>query len=198
MSSDINSLVERWKGGDEAAAEALYNHHRARLFGLACSLLGDAADADDVTQITLVYALTNIARYSPERSSFNTWLHTIAISRCRDRLRRRKPFLFSFTHWLSIGQDIPEAAPSHEHRTAYTEARSEVMRAVQSLSQPLREAVLLRFWAGHTFREMAEILGCPVATAQSRVRLAYGQLRTTLAETGPAWLAELEEEHPSG
>jgi len=45
----------------------------------------------------------------------------------------------------------------------------------------LREAILLRYWAGHTYQEMADILGCPLRTAQSRVRLAYKQLRVVLA-----------------
>lgn len=196
MASDIETLVTRWKRGDEAAAEALYNLHRPRLYALAYSLLDDGAEADDVVQVTLVYALTNIARYSPDRASFNTWLHTIAISRCRDQLRRRRPFLFSLTHWLSGDRDITDWSAGQEQRTTRSETQGEVLQAVQSLSQPLREAVLLRFWAGHTFREMAEILGCPVATAQSRVRLAYQQLRAALAEGGPAWLAEFEEETP--
>ena len=42
---------------------------------------------------------------------------------------------------------------------------------------------MLRYWAGHTYREMADILGCPLPTAQSRVRLAYKQLRKILAPT---------------
>jgi DNA-directed RNA polymerase specialized sigma24 family protein len=62
---------------------------------------------------------------------------------------------------------------------------------VQALSEPLREAILLRYWAGHTFQEIASIVGCPVPTAQSRVRLAYERLRVALTPTA---LADLEEE----
>jgi DNA-directed RNA polymerase specialized sigma24 family protein len=51
---------------------------------------------------------------------------------------------------------------------------------VQALSPQLREAILLRYWAGHTYQEMADILGCPLRTAQSRVRLAYQRLRVSL------------------
>ena len=64
------------------------------------------------------------------------------------------------------------------------EARDEVWEAVQSLKPRLREAVILRYWAGHTYREVAEILGCPVPTAQSRVRLAYERLRELLSPAG--------------
>jgi DNA-directed RNA polymerase specialized sigma24 family protein len=74
-----------------------------------------------------------------------------------------------------------------------SEIRGEILRAVHGLSLPLREAVLLRFWLGHTYREMAEILGCPVPTAQSRVRLAYQKLKVSLAQTGIAHGYDLEE-----
>jgi DNA-directed RNA polymerase specialized sigma24 family protein len=54
--------------------------------------------------------------------------------------------------------------------------------------------VLLRYWAGHTYKEMAEILDCPLPTAQSRVRLAYQRLRVILSPGSLADLAGLEEE----
>jgi DNA-directed RNA polymerase specialized sigma24 family protein len=59
------------------------------------------------------------------------------------------------------------------------------------LSQPLREAILLRYWADHTYQEMADILDCPLRTAQSRVRLAFDKLRDRLAQ---ADLINFEEE----
>lgn len=188
---DIGALVQRWQAGDERAAEALYNHHRGSVFRLAYGLLGDAADAEEVAQDALTYALVNIHRYDPGRASFATWLHTITVSRCRDRHRRRRLLIFSLTAWLQRGRDVPDSTPGPESRTIQAETRSQVWEAVQALNRPLREAVLLRYWAGHTYREMAEILDCPVPTAQSRVRLAYKRLRVTLA---PAGLVGLREE----
>jgi RNA polymerase sigma-70 factor (ECF subfamily) len=178
---DIDALVQRCRDGDERAAEALYNYYRDSTFRLAYGLLGDRADAEEAAQDALAYALVNIHRYDAQRASFSTWLHTIAVSRSRDRHRRRRLSGVSLTHWLdrSAGPPDPEAGP--ERQTIEHESRSRVWGAVQSMSQPLREAILLRYWAGHTFREMAEILDCPVATVQSRVRLAYQRLRTVLA-----------------
>jgi RNA polymerase sigma-70 factor (ECF subfamily) len=156
-------------------------------------LLGDPADAEEVAQDALAYALQNIARYDPRRAGFATWLHTITVSRCRDRLRRRKRRRFFLTSWLKRDDDVPDPTPSQEQRVVEAESRGEVLEAVRNLSPPLREAVLLRYWAGHTYREMAEIMGCPVPTAQSRVRLAYKHLRTTLAPDSLADLGGLEE-----
>ena len=188
---DISALIQRWQAGDDRAAEALYNHYREPVFRLACGLLGDPADAEEAAQDALAYALIHIARYDPRRGRFTTWLHTIVVSRCRDRQRRWRWPRLSLSAWLQRGGSVPDPAPAPERRVILEETRSEVWDAVQALSPPMREAVLLRYWAGHTYREMAEIMGCPVPTAQSRVRLAYERLRAALA---PARLLELEEE----
>jgi RNA polymerase sigma-70 factor (ECF subfamily) len=163
--SDVNGLIQRWQAGDERAAEALYDHHRASVFRLAYGLLGEPADAEEVAQDALTYALVNIHRYDARRASFATWLHR--------------------------GGDVADLTPGPERRAIRAETHGQIWDAVLALSQPLREAVLLRYWAGHTYREMADVLGCPLPTAQSRVRLAYKQLRKILA---PARFFDLIEE----
>ena len=190
---DINVLIERWKAGDERAAEALYNQCREPVFRLAYGLLGDPADAEEAAQDALAYALNHIARYDPRRARFTTWLHTITVSRCRDRQRRRRWPCLSLAAWRQRGGTLPDPGPDPERWVVLAETRSEVWEAIRALSPLLREAVLLRYWADHTYREMAEILGCPVPTAQSRVRLAYERLRKALA---PAELSDREEAVP--
>jgi RNA polymerase sigma-70 factor (ECF subfamily) len=178
---DLSALIQRWQRGDERAAEAIYNHHREATFRLAYGLLGSAADAEEAAQDALTYALTHINHFDSQRATFATWLHTIAVSRCRDRQRRRWLPTFSLTQWLQRGQDAPDPAPSPERHAVQAETHSEVWLAVQNLSPRLREAILLRYWADHTYQEMAAILNCPLRTAQSRVRLAYDKLRATMA-----------------
>jgi RNA polymerase sigma-70 factor (ECF subfamily) len=177
---DIGALIQRWQEGDERAAAALYECYQTRLLRLAYGVLGDLRDAEEAAQDALTYALIHIDRYDPGRSSFSTWVHMIAISRCRDRLRRRRP-LASLLQWLGVAESVPDPAPAPEEQAQQAEMRGEVWDAVQALSPLLREAILLRYWAGHTYREMSEILRCPIPTAQSRVRLAYGRLRKALA-----------------
>lgn len=188
---DINALIQRWRAGDERAAKALYNHHRESIFRLAYGLLGNQSDAEEVVQDALAYALTHINRYDAARASFATWLHTITISRCRDRQRRRRLPILSLSIWRQWGGDLPAPAPAPEHQTILRETHSEIWEAIQALNPLLREAVLLRYWGGHTYREIGRIAGCSLRTAQSRVRLAYEQLRVALA---PDYLADLEEE----
>lgn len=188
---DIESLVQRWQEGDERAAEALYNYYRESTFRLAYGLLGEQGDAEEAAQDAFTYALANIQRYDPQRASFSTWLHTIAVSRCRDKHRRRRLSGLSLTKLLDRGGDPPDPGVGPEGQIVEHESRSRIWEVVQAMSRPLREAIVLRYWAAHTFREMAEILDCPVPTAQSRVRLAYQRLRTALA---PDELINAEQE----
>ena len=187
---DTAALIQRWQAGDERAAEALYDQHREPLFRLAYGLLGDPFDAEEAAQDALAYALTYIRRYDPERAAFTTWLHMITVSRCRDQQRRRLPGLS--LDWLQGKHDRPDPGLGPERQVVRAETRSEVWKAIQALSPPLREAIVLRYWAGHTYREIAEILGCPVPTAQSRVRLAFERLRASLTTADVTALEEGE------
>ncbi len=179
--SDIDTLIQRWRSGDESAAEAIYNQCRGTTYGLAYALLDNAADAEEVTQDVLVYALSHIDRYDPQRARFTTWLHTITVSRCRNK--RRRQFLPSVPlfAWLEGGNDEADSISDLESMVIQQDTRDEIWAAVRSLSQPLREAILLRHWADYSYQEMAQILGCPLRTAQSRVRLAHQQLKSKLA-----------------
>ncbi|MFN8454805.1 MAG: RNA polymerase sigma factor [Anaerolineae bacterium] len=188
---ELNALIERWQAGDERAAEGIFNQCRDSTLGLAYALLDNRADAEEVAQDALTYALTHINQYDPQRARFTTWLHTITVSRCRNKRRRHfLPSLSLFT-WFQRGGDAADPAPGPEPAALQAAMRDEVWAAIQTLSPSLREAILLRHWSDHTYQEIAAILDCPLRTVQSRVRLAYQHLRGILA---PANLSYFEEE----
>jgi RNA polymerase sigma-70 factor, ECF subfamily len=180
--SNLELLIESWRAGDQRAAEAIYHQHRDRTFRLAYALLGNTEDAEEAAQDALTYALRNIAHYDEKRSKFTTWLHMITVSRCRDRLRKRRVPTFSLTTWLSRRNTLTDPAPEPEYSVEMSEMRHNVWEAVQKLNPMLREAIVLRHWGGHTYQEISEITGCPMKTAQSRVRLAHQKLAQSLAE----------------
>lgn len=178
----FNVLIENWQAGDERAAEQLYEQYRLQLFRLAYGLLLDEADAEEVMQDTLLYALNHIHRYDPERASFKTWLNCIAVSRCRDKRRRKWLPRFSLSAWREKGGEVIDKRPLPEQATLQNEDDTRLWQAVEALSPKLREVIILRFWEGHTFREIAEIVDCPLPTAQSRAQFAYKQLRIALGQ----------------
>ena len=88
------------------------------------------------------------------------------------------------------GGDAPDPGPGPEHRAVQQAACDEVREAIESLSRPLREAILLRYWADYTYQEIGDILGCSMRTAQSRVRMAHTQLGKSLAQNDLGFLEE--------
>ena len=180
--TDLNGLIQRWQAGDERAAEAIYNQFRGTTFGLAMALLGNAADAEEVTQDSLTYALTHINRYDGQRAKFSTWLHTITVSRCRNKRRRKLLPTFPLLTWLKKGGDVTDPAPDPERQAIEEAIRDEVWQAIQTLNHPLREAVVLRYWTDYTYQEMADILGCTKRAARSRVQSAHQRLAPMLAQ----------------
>ena len=179
----LDTLIERWKTGDERAAAEIYDLHQIRAYQLSMGLLGNAQDAEEATQDALTYALLNIHNFDPKRSQFTTWLHTITVSRCRDIQRKRRLPTISISDWLKGYRNRNAEALSVEQEAIQMEKQVTVWSAVQALNPPLREAITLRYWGGHTYQEIAEIIGCPLRTAQSRVRLAYQRLEKILNET---------------
>lgn len=187
---NLEALIERWRAGDERAAEMLYNQHREQTFRLAFGLLGNVEDAEEAAQDALTYALLHIHHFDERRSKFTTWLHTITVSRSRDILRKRRPPSFSLAIWLGNRQNPPDSRPGPEQRAAKNETRNLVWDAIQDLSPALREATILRHWGNLTYQEIAEIIGCTMKTAQSRVRLAHQKLARILGEDDLQQIAE--------
>jgi RNA polymerase sigma-70 factor (ECF subfamily) len=179
---DIRVLIRRWQAGDERAAEAIYDRFWDSSFSLAYTLLNDPADAEEAAQDALTYALTHIERYDPERARFSTWLHTITVSRCRDRRRRGALISLPLVTWLRAGGDASDPTPGPELRAIQETTRDEVWEAIEKLNPPLKEAIVLRHWADYTYQEIGDMLGCSMRTAQSRVRLAHQRLKTILAQ----------------
>jgi RNA polymerase sigma-70 factor, ECF subfamily len=171
----LEAWVTQGALGDEAACAELYNAFSPSVLHLALGLLNDLADAEEVTQDTFIYALRNLSRFDAARSAFRTWLFTIAISRCRNK-RRRKWLTLLPLEWL--GHDEP-GTPERAVETALARrgVRRQIWETLQGLSPRLREAVVLRYFGGLPYREIGQAMGCNSKTAESRVRLGLLAMR---------------------
>jgi RNA polymerase sigma-70 factor (ECF subfamily) len=190
MTEAIGAIIQRCLTGDQGAFAQLYEECAPSIYRLCYGLLMNRQDAEDVMQEAFVYAFKNLRRYDPVRASFKTWLYTIALSRCRNQYRRKH------LPWMDLSCLLPLDLPAPktempESRLAQRDAKAVVEKALAALTPNLREAVLLRYGHGLTYREMAEIIGCPQKTAESRVRLAHERLRNLLQPVGAHLLEEL-------
>lgn len=191
LTEPIEELLARCLHGDQQGYQAVFDLYAAGLYRLCYNLLLNCDDAEDVAQDAFVYAFKNLHRYDSAKSAFKTWLYTIAISRCRNLYRRtRVPLLDLANLWHH-----PPAAPQHESPEAIyarRSARAVLETALARLNPSLREAIVLRYGHGLTYREIAEVMDCPPKTAESRVRLAHDSLRGHLrSNDGEAMLEEL-------
>jgi RNA polymerase sigma-70 factor, ECF subfamily len=189
LPDDPEGLIACALERDQRAFSALYDRFVPSVYRLCYTLLLNREDAEDVVQETFVYAFRNLARFDAGRSAFKTWLFTIAISRCRNQYRRFTPPLVEISEAISAMLAGPRGEqPESAH--AHSSAKDALETALRRLQPRLREAIVLRYAHGLTYREIAEIMDCPQKTAESRVRLAHDALRGLLP-TGDALLAEL-------
>jgi RNA polymerase sigma-70 factor (ECF subfamily) len=187
---DIDAVIKLAMAGNQNAYAQLYEYYATGIYRLCYSLVLNKQDAEDVLQETFVYAFKNLRRYDKDKSALKTWLYTIAVSRCRNTYRRKRfPMLdiSQLMHWElpAPKSETPEAAVTQR------ESVEAVQDALVKLSPILREAIVLRYAHGLTYREMADVMDCPQKTAESRVRLAHDKLKDVLSPVGRGLLDEL-------
>ena len=178
----MDATLVRARSGDQAALRELYEAHRGRVLRLAFAVLGDADEAEDVMQDVMVYALTHLDSYDPDKAAFGTWLHTITISRSRDRLRRQRVRL---SRLASLWRNSDGRAPDPAEGVTALDASSVLRAGLGSLTATQREALALRFLEEMSFEEMGQVLGVPMRTAQARVNSATLALRRSLERSAP-------------
>lgn len=186
----ILDAIQRGIAGDQSGFSDLYTHYASGVYRLCYSLLLNHHDAEDVVQEVFVYAFKNLHRYNPSKAAFKTWLYTIAVSRCRNVYRRQRPLLLNLSQLFQTTISAPRSERP-EAMMAERAAQDALVSALAALSSNLREAVVLRYGHGLTYREIAEVMDCPQKTAESRVRLAHERLRHVLDPVGEGLLQEL-------
>lgn len=185
------------RSGDRAAFGRLVMQYQRRIYATALHLLGNHADADDVTQETFVRAYRALDRFDG-RSELFTWLYRIAVNTALNFMRsgRRASRL-----GLHGGAEVdhlggrPEALgmverdPQERHQVSQEVAR--VLEAVAALSPPLRVTLILSVVEELSHREVAELLEVPEGTVGWRISEARRLLRLRLAaEAEPADAAD--------
>jgi RNA polymerase sigma-70 factor (ECF subfamily) len=160
-------LLARCRRGEASAFDALLERHRGSVLNLAYQMLGAAEEAQDAAQEVFVRAFTRLRGFRGD-AAFATWLRRIAVNECINRLGRRG----------REGELPPELASA---RSSPDEGLA-VRAAIQSLSPPLRAALVLRELHGASYQEIAHILRVPVGTVRSRLAAAREKLRELLRE----------------
>jgi RNA polymerase sigma-70 factor, ECF subfamily len=175
---EIDELLRAVGRGDDAAFARLYDLLAPRVFGLARRVLRDPAQAEEMAQEVLVEVWRTAARFDPERGSGISWVLTIAHRRTVDRVRSER-----------ASADRLQKVAASTIQTPYDEVadqvgtrleRQQVRRCLDGLTELQREAITLAYYGGHTYREVADLLGAALPTVKTRMRDGLIRLRDCL------------------
>jgi RNA polymerase sigma factor (sigma-70 family) len=171
------SLVHSALGGDVASFSVLLGWYRASLYARAPACLSRPEDAADAVQETFLLALTRLGQVR-DPQAVGGWLHAVMRSVCARELRRpaRRVIVAELDGDVAAAQDAAEQLA----------LRDWVWAALEDLPDPLRLAILLRFFGpGHSYAEIAQLCGVPPGTVRSRLHQAKAELGARLlAESG--------------
>jgi len=173
--SDDASLLARYAGGDQAAARLLTARHAPRVFAVARRMLGEQAEAEDVTQETMLRLWRIAPEWQPGEAALGTWLYRVAANLCIDRLRRRREI---------ASDSLPERADEAPGALAQIEAddrAAALHRALRALPDRQRLAIVLRHLEERSNPEIAEILDTSVEAVESLLGRARRELAARLA-----------------
>src|SRR5688572_24034274 len=174
------ALVERCRRGDLAAFEELYRTHSSRLFSVACRMVGNTADAEDLLQEIFLTAHRKLEGFRGE-SALGTWLYRLATNQCLDFLRSRAARAGQVTDALDDDPTIADA--SSKGLADQTVTKMDLERALARLPEGCRAAFVLHDIEGLEHREVGEALGIAEEIGRAHVHKARLRLRTLLRET---------------
>lgn len=172
-------LVLRVGRGDLSAVRALTARKLPRLTALAARMLGDASEAEDVAQESLIRAWRQAPVWRFGEARFDTWLHRVAMNLCRDRLRRRRP------GDASDLEALVDTGPAPDRGLEARDVGQRVAAAMASLPPRQREALVLCHYQELGNIEAAAALGISVEALESLLSRGRRALRAALSDMVP-------------
>ena len=178
---DANSLLAATATGDQGAFAALYDLLSPAVHGTARAVLRDPDHAAEVLQEVMLEVWRTAPRFDPGRGSARTFVLTLAHRRAVDRVRA-----------VQAQRDRDQRVADADHRIPFdsvaeevedTMERTRVRHCLGSLTDTQRDAVVLAYYGGRTYREVAEELGAALPTVKTRIRDGLIRLRDCLGVT---------------
>lgn len=173
-------LVALTRAGDRAAFEALYRRHAAFALNLAVRIQGRLEDVEDVVHDAFLRAHHQIDRLRDD-ASFRSWLAAIVVSLVRSRLRRVR--LLKTLGLVSVEPIDLDALAADGAGPETRALLAQIYGALRRLPVDQRIAWTLRYVERHSLPDVAEMVGCSLATAKRRIAAAQSLLSEVLGET---------------
>jgi len=164
------SLIGKAVSGDRKALEELLERNYQTVKGYLLKMTCNFSLTEDLTQETMYRAVKTIKKYHPS-GKFSTWLITIASNLYRDYLRKRK-------------REVPLNEKTLSSTYENTEMIIELQNIMAELPFEKRAVVVLKHFYEYNYREIADILNCPVGTVRSRLHYSLKYIQDKLKKGG--------------
>jgi len=163
--------------GWEPALSEVYDTYGPIVYGVALHVTRDRGAAEDIAQDVFVDLWRRPERFDPRRARLRGWLCMIARRRGIDWVRRRRT-----QENLRLTVDLTPTG--FEDEVLASTAHKQVRKAITDLPTPQRQAILLAYYQGLSYREVAKALNIPEGTAKSRLRSALHRIGAQLTAEG--------------
>jgi RNA polymerase sigma-70 factor (ECF subfamily) len=172
-------LVDRLLDRDEKALEELISSFGSAVYAVAVRVVAEPSFAQEIAQDTFIALWRRPGAFDPDRGTMLRFLCAIARNKAVDLVRREESLRRA--HDTLIAETSPAMATTS---IPAIEERDSVLSALKELTESQREALVLAYFGGRTYREVAEELQIPEGTAKTRLRDGLIRLRTVLVSQG--------------
>lgn len=169
-----SELLDKLATGDEVAFRTLVERHIDRAYAIALRIVGNAADAEDVVQDTMLKIWSHRGRWQHGRAKFSTWLYRVISNRCIDL--RRKPR----TENVETVPEVADGQPGAVEIIERNELNGMLELAMQRLPEQQRIAVIFSYHENMSNGEIAQVMDTTVAAVESLLKRGRQQLRQLL------------------
>jgi RNA polymerase sigma-70 factor (ECF subfamily) len=175
-------LMSRYRDGDAAAFDMLYQRHKGGVFRYLLRQCGNPATAEELAQEIWLNLIRARERYT-DSAKFSTYLYRVAHNRLIDHYRKHQRQLadcFADNDSMDIENIADLSRYEPEHSMNQDTQQAMILNAIANLPAPQREAFLLKEESDLSLQDIADVTGVGVETAKSRLRYAVASLRKAL------------------
>jgi RNA polymerase sigma-70 factor (ECF subfamily) len=176
------ALISLVKLGDKDAFNILVKRYEKKILNILYLQLGPINELEDLAQEVFLKVFKNLSKFRGE-SQFSTWLYRIAMNISYDYKRKNKINIFSLDENLDEDSDdtfkdfLTDSHEDLEKRIEREEIQKKIRNAIRNLPKEYQEVLILREFEGLSYKEIADILKCPVGTIESRLFRAREELK---------------------
>jgi RNA polymerase sigma factor (sigma-70 family) len=177
-------LIQKALENDQQAYSKIVERFRAQIFNFVLGMVKNRAEAEDLTQESFIKAFRALATFNSEYA-FSTWLYKIAANNCIDHFRKKKLVTYSLDAPIAakdgdLKRDFPDKAQGPDGRLISKEKSLQINKAIDSLPEKYKTAIMLRHKHDKSYEEIAEKLNIPLGTVKVRIFRAREMLKLKL------------------